>query len=410
MTKATNSAQISQEQKQQLRDEQEHINKNLENIKHKILVLSGKGGVGKSTVAANLAVSLSLANRRVGLLDIDIHGPSIPKILNLEDRQIQVLGETMLPVQIGPELKAMSIGFLLRDSDDAVIWRGPMKYQMIKQFLKDVRWGSLDYLIVDSPPGTGDEPLSIAQLLGNSDGAIIVTTPQQIALADVRKGISFCRKLGLPVLGVVENMSGFVCPKCGEQTDIFKVGGGEDMARELGVNFLGRVPIDPQIVQACDAGQLYVAHDRRSETTEAFHKVTQHVLTLENESKTEEVNVNQKGAGRMRIAIPLFEGKLSQHFGHCETFAIVDTDGDSGQVLDRKDLTPPAHEPGVLPKWLHDEGVNVIIAGGMGQRAQQLFVQNQIEVVVGAPAEIPENLVSAYISNTLQTGENTCDH
>ena len=410
MAKETDSCEAERSIANQLQTEQEHINKNLENIRHKILVLSGKGGVGKSTIAANLAVSLSLANKRVGLLDIDIHGPSIPKILNLEGKHIQVLGETMLPVQIGPELKVMSIGFLLRNSDDAVIWRGPMKNQVIKQFLKDVEWGSLDYLIVDSPPGTGDEPLSIAQLLGNTDGAIIVTTPQQLALSDVRKGISFCRNLNLPVLGVVENMSGFVCPKCGEQTDIFRFGGGEDMARELGINFLGRIPIDPQIVQACDAGQLYVANDRRSETTEAFSQITQHVLMLENESKTEKVNVNQKGAGRMRIAIPLFEGKLTQHFGHCETFAIVDTDGDSGQVVARKDLTPPRHEPGVLPKWLHSEGVNVIIAGGMGQRAQQLFVQNQIEVVVGAPAESPEDLVSAYLNNTLQAGENICDH
>jgi len=410
MTKGTNSAQIGQDQKQQMKAEQEQINENLAHIKHKVLVLSGKGGVGKSTIAANLAVSLSLANKRVGLLDIDIHGPSIPKILNLEGRTIQVLGETMLPVQIGPSLKVMSIGFLLGDSDDAVIWRGPMKNQVIKQFLKDVKWGSLDFLIVDSPPGTGDEPLSIVQLLGDADGAIIVTTPQQIALSDVRKSISFCRNLNLPVLGVVENMSGFVCPKCGEQTDIFRSGGGQDMARQLGIHFLGRIPIDPQIVQACDTGQPFVGRNDQNETAKAFNQVTQHVLMLENQGKTKKVNLNQKGAGKMRIAIPVVEGKLSQHFGHCETFVIVDADGDSGKVVNRKDLTPPRHEPGVLPTWLHDEGVNVIIAGGMGQRAQQLFAQNQIEVVVGAPAESPDNLVSAYLSNTLQAGENICDH
>jgi ATP-binding protein involved in chromosome partitioning len=214
----------------------------------------------------------------------------------------------------------------------------------------------------------------------------------------------------MPVLGVLENMSGFVCPKCGEQTDIFSLGGGQDMARQLGIHFLGRIPIDPQIVQACDTGQPYVGNDRRNETAKAFSQVTQHVLMLENQGKTEKVNVNQKGARKMRIAIPVVEGKLSQHFGHCETFAIVDTDGDSRQILNRKDLTPPPHEPGVLPTWLHGEGVNVIIAGGMGQRAQQLFAQNQIEVVVGAPAESPENLVSAYLNNTLQAGENICDH
>jgi Mrp family chromosome partitioning ATPase/predicted Fe-Mo cluster-binding NifX family protein len=394
----------------QFQVEQEKIAENLEDVKHKILVLSGKGGVGKSTIAANLAVSLSQANRRVGLLDIDIHGPSIPKILNLEQRVIQVLGETMLPVQIGPDLKVMSIGFLLRGSDDAVIWRGPMKNQMIRQFLKDVKWGSLDFLVVDSPPGTGDEPLSIAQLLGDADGAIIVTTPQQIALSDVRKGISFCRNLNIPVLGVLENMSGFVCPSCGRQTDIFKSGGGEEMARQLGIDFLGRIPIDPQIVQACDAGQPYAGNDNEDETARAFSQVTQSVLRLENQKEKEHANFNQKGAKNMRIAIPVVEGRLSQHFGHSDTFAIVDADGDSGQILNRKDLTPPRHEPGALPRWLHDEGVNVIIAGGMGQRAQQLFEQNQIEVVVGAPAESPENLVSAYLSNTLQAGENICDH
>ena len=410
MAKKSDFCKIENGLNDRVQTEQEKINQNLRNIAHKVLVLSGKGGVGKSTIAANLAVSLSLANKRVGLLDIDIHGPSIPKILNLEGRIIQVLGETMLPVQIGPSLKVMSIGFLLRDSDDAVIWRGPMKYQVIKQFLKDVKWGSLDFLIVDSPPGTGDEPLSIAQLLGDADGAIIVTTPQEIALSDVRKSISFCRNLNLPVLGVVENMSGFVCPKCGEQTDIFRLGGGEEMARQLGIHFLGRIPIDPQIVRACDTGQPYVSENSGNETAQAFSEVTKHILALENKSKAIEVNSNQKGAGTMRIAIPVVEGKLSQHFGHCETFAIVDTDGDSRQVLNRKDLTPPRHEPGVLPTWLHGEGVNVIIAGGMGQRAQQLFAQNQIEVVVGAPAESPENLVSAYLNNTLQAGENICDH
>ncbi|KPK41779.1 MAG: hypothetical protein AMJ65_08770 [Phycisphaerae bacterium SG8_4] len=410
MTKKPVSCEAPSSTAYELQIEQEHIKKNLEHVGHKILVLSGKGGVGKSTIAANLAVSLSLANKRVGLLDIDIHGPSIPKILNLEGRKIQVLGERMLPVQIGPDLKVMSIGFLLPDSDNAVIWRGPMKNQVIRQFLKDVKWGSLDFLIVDSPPGTGDEPLSIAQLLGDADGAIIVTTPQQIALSDVRKGISFCRNLNIPVLGVVENMSGFLCPNCGQQTEIFTSGGGEDMARQLGIEFLARVPIDPQIVQGCDTGQPYVRQNSAGETAQAFRQVTRRVLMLENESKATKADSNQKGAGRMRIAVPVVDGKLSQHFGHSETFAIVDTDGDSGQVLNRKDLAPPRHEPGVLPKWLHGEGVDVIIAGGMGQRAQQLFAQNQIQVVVGAPAESPESLVSAYLNDTLQAGENICDH
>lgn len=410
MTEESNVREIERTPNDQVQTEQEQINQNLQDVAHKVLVLSGKGGVGKSTIAANLAVYLSRSNKRVGLLDIDIHGPSIPKILNLEGRLIQVLGQAILPVEIDPNLKVMSIGFLLRDRDDAVIWRGPMKYQMIKQFLKDVQWGSLDFLIIDSPPGTGDEPLSIAQLLAGSDGAIIVTTPQQVALSDVRKSITFCRQLNLPVLGVVENMSGFVCPQCGTQTDIFKVGGGEQMARQLEIPFLGRIPIDPQIMHACDTGGVYLGTYSRPETADAFRHAAERVLMLDNQSETVETNSNQKGARTMRIAIPILEGRLSQHFGHCDTFAIVDTDGNPGQIVKRRDVAPPGHEPGVLPKWLHGEGVNVIIAGGMGQRAQQLFAQNQIEIVVGAPAETPENLVSAYLSKTLQTGDNLCDH
>ena len=281
MRKQSASTEVKRNHEKQLQAEQQQINRNLKQIKHKILILSGKGGVGKSTVAANLAVSLSLAGKSAGLLDIDIHGPSIPKILNLEGKVIQASGETILPVEVNRNLKVMSIGFLLRDSNDAVIWRGPMKYQMIKQFLRDVQWGELDYLIIDSPPGTGDEPLSIVQLLENSDGAIIVTTPQEVALSDVRKCIAFCRNLKLPVLGVLENMSGFVCPNCGQKTDVFKSGGGEIMANEMHLCFLGRIPIDPQIVQACDSGRPFVYHYNQSQTAKAFEKILNPILELD---------------------------------------------------------------------------------------------------------------------------------
>jgi len=281
MAKESSTFQIDENRRKQMQAEQEQIRQRVKQIKHQILVLSGKGGVGKSTVAVNLAISLSDAGKKVGLLDIDIHGPSIPKILNLETKAVQAIGDTILPVEVTENLKVMSIGFLLRGKDDAVIWRGPMKYQMIKQFLKDVDWGSLDFLVVDSPPGTGDEPLSIVQLLENADGAVIVTTPQEVALSDVRKCITFCRNLKLPVLGVLENMSGFVCPRCGERTDIFKSGGGEKMAGEMNVPFLGRIPIDPQIVQACDSGQPYVQHYSQSQTAKAFSEAMLPLLKLE---------------------------------------------------------------------------------------------------------------------------------
>lgn len=270
MTGSIAQRQQDQEYRRQMEAEQAQIRQRMVQIKHKILILSGKGGVGKSTVAVNLAISLSLSGKRTGLLDIDIHGPSVPKILNLEGRTVEAMADTILPIEVGANLKVMSIGFLLPSQDDAVIWRGPMKYHMIKQFLKDVEWGELDFLIIDSPPGTGDEPLAIVQLLENADGAVVVTTPQEVALSDVRKSITFCRSLNLPVLGVLENMSGFICPKCGERTDIFKSGGGEDMAMTMNVPFLGRIPIDPQIVEACDSGQPYVDKYRQSQAARAF--------------------------------------------------------------------------------------------------------------------------------------------
>ena len=411
MTKKANFANTEESQKRQLQVEQIQIRNRLQQVKHKILVLSGKGGVGKSTVAVNLAMSLALAGKSVGLLDIDIHGPSVPKILGLEKEIVQITGDTILPVEMIGNLKVMSIGFLLRQSDDAVIWRGPMKYQMIKQFLKDVQWGILDFLIVDSPPGTGDEPLSIVQLLEDADGAVIVTTPQEVALADVRKCISFCSVLNLSVLGVLENMSGFICPKCGEKTDVFKSGGGEIMARQMGVPFLGRIPIDPQIVQSCDSGKPFVFHYNQSQTAKAFEKISGPILDIDNQSQELiETQSLTKGDKKMRIAIPVAQDRLCPHFGHCDQFAILDIDDNLKKVINRNDITPPAHEPGVLPKWLHEKNVNVIIAGGMGQRAQQLFAQNDIEVVIGAATSSPEELVSAYLGGTLETGDNICDH
>jgi ATP-binding protein involved in chromosome partitioning len=411
MAKESSTFQIDENRRKQMQVEQEQIRKRVIQIRHKILVLSGKGGVGKSTVAVNLAVSLALAGKKVGLLDIDIHGPSIPKILNLEGKAIQAAGDVILPVEMLENLKVMSIGFLLRASSDAVIWRGPMKYQMIKQFLKDVQWGNLDFMIVDSPPGTGDEPLSVVQLLENADGAIIVTTPQEVALSDVRKCITFCRNLKLPVIGVVENMSGFVCPKCGEKTDVFKSGGGEVMAGQMHVSFLGRIPIDPQIVQACDSGRPFVYHYNQTQTAKDFEKILNPILELDtNAQELIEVQSLQTGDKKMRIAVPLAQGKLSLHFGHCDQFAIFDIDDKTSNVISRKDATPPGHAPGVLPKWLHENNVSVIIAGGMGQRAQQLFEQNDIKVVVGASDGSPEELVSAYLQDTLETGDNICDH
>ena len=249
----------------------------MQRIKKKIVVLSGKGGVGKSTVAVNLAVSLKLAGHRVGLLDVDIHGPSIPTMLGLESEIISGSKEGLLPVE-QDGMKVMSLGFLLQSQDDAVIWRGPRKTGVIKQFLKDVAWGDLDFLIIDSPPGTGDEPLSVCQLIEDLDGAVVVTTPQKVAAVDVRKSITFCKELSIPVIGVVENMSGFVCPACGEITRIFCSGGGKMVTEGMDVPFLGEIPIDPRIAEAADQGMAFVQYYSESPAAEKM-KVICETLT-----------------------------------------------------------------------------------------------------------------------------------
>jgi ATP-binding protein involved in chromosome partitioning len=353
-------------------------------------------------------------------LDIDVHGPSIPKLLNLEGKRIDATDSGIVPTGFGDNLKVMSIGFLLQERNEPVIWRGPMKYGVIKQFLQDVVWGELDFLVVDSPPGTGDEPLSVAQLLVENGGgvqAVIVTTPQELALSDVRKSINFCRTLHIPILGVVENMSGFVCPHCGKTSDIFKTGGGEQMAREMAVPFLGRVPIDPQVVEASDEGKPYLYHYARTETAKAFGRVIRPILEMEGSevtSKPEEEKVvsnkKEKKGKSMRIAIPIADGKLAMHFGHCEQFAMIDVDPATKKILKQDFLEAPEHQPGLLPVWLKERGADVILAGGMGSRAQNLFTQNGIKVVTGVPCEAPDALVKGYLEDTLQTGDNICDH
>ncbi|MBD3232326.1 MAG: P-loop NTPase [candidate division Zixibacteria bacterium] len=257
------------------------IQQRLADVKHKMMVLSGKGGVGKSTVAVNIAASLAHKGHKVGLLDIDVHGPSIPKLMGLEGHPLDGTENTLYPVKKGDNLNVMSVGFLTQRRDDAIIWRGPLKFSLIRQFLRDVEWGALDYLVIDSPPGTGDEPLTISQLLPDLDGAILVTTPQDLAVEDVRKSISFCRQVNMKILGVVENMSGFICPKCGEVTEIFKTGGGKRMAEEMGVPFLGSIPMDAKIVQASDLGTSFVEHYPKTDTANVFEDIIRPILNLQ---------------------------------------------------------------------------------------------------------------------------------
>lgn len=249
----------------------------LSKIKHKIAVLSGKGGVGKSTIAVNLAAALVTAGYKVGLMDVDIHGPSIPTLLNLNNVTVHSDHEGIIPVEIG-NLKVISIGFFLENCNEALIWRGPVKIGVIDQFLYEVKWGDIDFLVIDLPPGTGDEPLSIGQSFSGQDSAIIVTTPQEVANADVRKSIGFCRKLGLPILGVIENMSGFICPKCNENTYIFGSNGGKILANDFNIPLLGEIPLDATIVSACDRGLPYIDAYAGSKTAKIFKQIIASIL------------------------------------------------------------------------------------------------------------------------------------
>jgi ATP-binding protein involved in chromosome partitioning len=360
----------------------------------------------------NLAVALAKKGARVGLMDVDLHGPDIPRMLGLTGLLDVDDNRHLLPKRYSENLGVISIESLAQDADDAIIWRGPLKMHVIRQFISDVHWGQLDYLIIDSPPGTGDEPLSVAQTIPGAQ-AIIVTTPQEISLADIRKSINFCRTVNMPIFGLVENMSGFVCPHCSQPIDLFGSGGGFKTAIAMNVPYLGRIPIDPKMVQCSDAGEAYVEKNPGSETTKAFNDIVEQI-TGSKQAQVSETKPNRKkqdniGKGSvMKIAIPIAEGKLTAHFGHAAEFAIVHVENQ--EVKDKELLIPPPHEPGVLPKWLGDLGVDVIIAGGMGSRAQGLFGENGIRVLTGAPSLTPEELVKQYLGGSLVTGDNVCDH
>jgi Mrp family chromosome partitioning ATPase len=274
------------EAEKRVEEQQKAVDERMANVKHKIMVISGKGGVGKTTVAVNLALTFAMHGLETGLMDADIHGPNVPKMLGIENElpEVNPEGKGIYPVMVPPRVKVMSIAFMLSSRDSPVIWRGPLKMGAIRQFLSDVFWGNLDYLIADLPPGTGDEPLSVAQLIPKMDGAIIVTTPQDVALLDSRKAVNFVRQLKMPVIGIVENMSGFVCPKCGEKIDLFKVGGGERSAMEMGVPFLGRIPINQKIVEAGDSGMPFIL-EHKSDAAVSFEKIVENVRRFVGEMK-----------------------------------------------------------------------------------------------------------------------------
>lgn len=250
----------------------------LKDIKHVLIIASGKGGVGKTTVAVNLATALAKKGHSVGILDADITGPNVPKMLGLEGKRPEIDPDIkkIIPINSNEGVKVISMEFLLENIDDAIIWRGPLKMGAINQFLADVKWDNLDFLIIDLPPGTSDEPLSVAQMIPKADGVIIVTTPQEVALLDVKKSINFVKKVGLKVIGIIENMSGFKCPHCGEEINIFSKDGGKNAAKELNIPFLGAIPIDPEIVPLADAGKTVV--NAKTQASSAFEIVIENII------------------------------------------------------------------------------------------------------------------------------------
>ena len=245
-------------------------------IKNKIIVMSGKGGVGKTSTSVNLSIALASKGHQVGIMDVDLHGPDVPRMLGLNGVPELTPNNKLNPLRYSDHLSAISIESFTPGKDDAIIWRGPLKYSAIRQFIGEVDWGDLDFLVIDSPPGTGDEPLTVAQTISDAK-AIIVTTPQEVALADVRKSINFCKTVNMEIFGMIENMSGLNCPHCGELIDLFGAGGGERTAREMGIRFLGRIPFDPNVVACGDSGACYQEQHQQSAVTKAFTDVAETV-------------------------------------------------------------------------------------------------------------------------------------
>jgi len=299
-------------------------------------------------------------------------------------------------------IRVVSMANLLPDSNTPVIWRGPAKLGAIRQLLADTNWGDLDFLIIDSPPGTGDEPLTVAQSIPNIDGAIIVTTPQNVALLDCRKCINFAHQVEMPVIGVIENMSGMICPHCGKLIEPFKAGGGQRVSKQMKITFLGSIPMDPVVVDEGDKGKLLA--DTDSKVAKAFKEIVKNIIVAVN--KKTNIETPLEGSKKVRIAIATENGQVSSHFGHCEKFTLVDVE--NGKVTSQNEIPAPPHEPGLLPGFIAEKGASMVIAGGMGPRAVQLFEDLNIRVIPGVQGSI-EQVVNAFLVGELKPGGNLCD-
>ncbi len=397
------------------------------NIRHKLLVMSGKGGVGKTTVAVNLGFALARQGLRVGILDSDLHGPDVAFMAGVEGQPSGADEGRLQPINAGVDglrVRVLSISAFLPSRDAPVIWRGPRKAGAIAQLLGEADWDDTDVMIIDCPPGTGDEPLSVAQLVPGAE-AIIVTSPQDVALLDSRKCVNFARELGLQMLGIVENLAGFVCPGCGRRIELFKLGGGERAAAEMGVPFLGRVPITEAMVQAGDRGRPLVVASPDDPAAVALTTLAADLTRRWNEpdgAKPVPDGAKQVPAGTKEVPVKStrklavaceddrgLDGQVSGHFGRCPAYTVVEVQ--DGAIVGARVETNPHfgnHQPGTMPVFVRGLGANVVIAGGMGPRAIDMFTEFGIEVATGAVGNV-RRVVEAYLRGELQ-GIVPCAH
>lgn len=376
---------MDNDRQQQFEEQSQKISDFLRNVKYKIAVMSGKGGVGKSTVAVNLAVFLSQKGYKVGLLDVDIHGPSVAGLLGLTKEKLGFADDKIEPYTYSENLRVLSIQGLLDEPDDPLIWRGPAKIGVIRQFLSDADWGELDFLIIDSPPGTGDEPLTVAQTV---DGcrAVIVTTPQEISLADVRKSIRFCEKVKMPVLGLVENMSGFVCPTCHTLHPIFKTGGGKKTAEEFAIPFLGDLPLDPNVAAGGDEGRSIY---------ELTGEVNRHMEAIVNQMTEIFQKEEQEKSWRRILAVPVSGGLVTENFSKANGFFVFTIEGDS--ISSAEEITPPAI-PGIAPKWLAEEiGCTHVHVNQIGDSARSILEKREVIVKDQIKEQNPLRIAEAFM-------------
>jgi Mrp family chromosome partitioning ATPase/predicted Fe-Mo cluster-binding NifX family protein len=385
-------------------------NNPLNEIRRTIAVLSGKGGVGKSLVTSLLATYLQRTGKyRVGIMDADITGPSIPKLFGAQSYKPKASDAGLFPVRSHSDIQLMSINFLLDEPDSPVIWRGPILANTIKQFWTDVIWGDLDFLFLDMPPGTGDVPLTVFQSIP-LDGIIIVTSPQDLVALIVKKAVNMARMMHIPILGLVENMSHAVCPHCGETIKLFGDSSVRHVAELWEIPYLGSLPLDPDLARLCDEGQIERIHkDYLTGAVAVLQQLAPHQDPFLEASQSAPLSAAPQQEDTMNknslVAIAAAGQSVSEHFGYCDGFMIYTVS--SGQVSAQTFLANPGHKPGLLPNLLNDRGVRVVIAGGMGQGAVDIFNEKGITVITGARGSL-DDVLAQYLSGDLTSAGSVC--